>query len=211
MKLLLAGASGLVGSHVLRLALADERITQVTAPVRRALTTTHAKLYAPLVDYDALPTDAAWWQADAVVCALGTTIKVAGSQDAFRRVDHDYPLVVARLAQSHGTPCYVLNSAMGANRQSRIFYNRVKGQLEHDLAHVGFASLTCAQPGLIAGERAEPRTFERAATLVLTALGPLLPRRWRLCPAQNIARAMLDAALAARPGVHVIPAEAMTQ
>ncbi len=211
MKLLLAGATGLVGSHVLRLALADERITQVVAPVRRALPMTHAKLLAPIVDYDALPAGATWWQADAVICTLGTTMRAAGSEAAFRRVDHDYPLDVARLAQSQGTPCYVLNSATGADRASRFFYNRVKGQLEHDLAHVGFASLTSARPGLIAGERADRRPAERAAMAALSVLGPLLPRRWRLCPAQGIAQRMIDAALRAQPGVHVIAAEAMAQ
>lgn len=207
MKLLLAGATGLVGSHVLRLALADARITQVTAPVRRPLSTTHAKLLAPVVDYDALPEDAGWWQADAVVCALGTTMKAAGSEAEFRKVDHDYPLAVARHAHAQGTPTYVLNSATGANAQSRFFYNRVKGELELALAQLGFASLTCARPGLIGGER---RPAERAAIAALTALGPVLPRRWRICPAQAIARAMLDAALHARPGVHVLPAEVLT-
>ncbi|WP_159912600.1 NAD(P)H-binding protein [Pantoea sp. 18069] len=209
MKLLLAGASGLVGSHVLRLALADERITQVTAPVRRALPLTHAKLLAPVVNYDALPEGAAWWQADAVVCTLGTTMKAAGSEAAFRRVDHDYPLAVARLARAQGTPTYVLNSAASASAQSRFFYNRVKGELEQALAQLGFASLTYARPGLIGGERGEPRPAERAAIVALSALGPLLPRSWRLYPAQNIAQAMLAAALLAQPGVHVIPAEAV--
>lgn len=209
MKLLLAGATGLVGSHLLRLALADARITLVIAPVRRALSTTHPKLLAPVVDYDALPEDALWWQADAVVCALGTTMKAAGSQAAFRKVDHDYPLAVARCARAHGTPTYVLNSASGANAQSRFFYNRVKGELELALAGVGFTSLTSARPGLIGGERRESRPAERAALLALTALGPLLPRRWRICPAQTIARAMLDAALQARAGVHVLPAETL--
>ena len=209
MKLLLAGASGLVGGHLLRLALADARITQVIAPVRRALSTTHPKLLAPVVDYDALPEDAPWWQADAVVCALGTTMKAAGSQAAFRKVDHDYPLAVARCARAHGTPTYVLNSASGANAQSRFFYNRVKGELEQALAGMGFTSLTSARPGLIGGERRESRPAERAALLALTALGPLLPRRWRICPAQTIARAMLDAALQARAGVHVLPAETL--
>lgn len=209
MKLLLAGATGLVGSHLLRLALADARITQVIAPVRRALSTTHPKLLAPMVDYDALPEDAPWWQADAVVCALGTTMKAAGSQAAFRKVDHDYPLAVARCAHAHGTPTYVLNSASGANAQSRFFYNRVKGELELALAGVGFTSLTSARPGLIGGERRESRPAERAALLALTALGPLLPRRWRICPAQTIARAMLDAALQGRAGVHVLPAETL--
>jgi len=209
MKLLLAGATGLVGSHLLRLALADARITEVIAPVRRALSTTHPKLLAPVVDYDALPEDAPWWQADAVVCALGTTMKAAGSQAAFRKVDHDYPLAVARCARAHGTPTYVLNSASGANAQSRFFYNRVKGELEQALAGMGFTSLTSARPGLIGGERRESRPAERAALLALTALGPLLPRRWRICPAQTIARAMLDAALQGRAGVHVLPAETL--
>lgn len=210
MKLLLAGASGLVGSHVLRLALADARITQVSAPGRRALALTHPKLLAPLVDYDALPEGADWWQADAVVCALGTTMKAAGSQDAFRRVDHDYPLAVARCARAQGTTTYVLNSATGADVQSRFFYNRVKGELEQALAGMGFTSLSFARPGLIGGERRESRPAERAAMLALTVLGPLLPRRGRICPAQSIAQAMLDAAVHARPGVHVLPAETLT-
>ncbi len=211
MNLLLAGATGLVGSHVLRLALDDARITQVTAPGRRALPIRHAKLYAPVVDYDALPSDAGWWGADAVICALGTTMKTAGSEAAFRHVDHDYPLAVAWLSHRHGTPTYVLNSAVGADVDSRFFYNRVKGDLERDLEQVGFASLTHARPGLIGGERAESRPAERAMILALGTVEPLLPRRWRLNPPQNIAQAMIEAALEARPGVHVIPSTDMAQ
>src|SRR5690554_1778685 len=111
MKLLLVGASGLVGSHVLQRALADERISEVVAPVRRALAE-HPKLFAPLIDFEQLPADAPWWQADAVICTLGTTMKLAGSREVFRRVDHDYPLAVAKLARQHGTLTYVLNSAV---------------------------------------------------------------------------------------------------
>ena len=88
MKLLLVGGTGLVGSIVLRRALGDERIARVVAPTRRALPE-HPKLQAPLVSFEHLPEDAPWWQADAVVCTLGTTIKTAGSREAFRRVDHD--------------------------------------------------------------------------------------------------------------------------
>ncbi|WP_407274908.1 hypothetical protein V6C39_05835 [Dickeya ananatis] len=98
MKLLLVGATGLVGHQVLLKALAESRITQVTAPVRRELPA-HDKLLAPQVSFEHLPQDADWWQADAVICTLGTTIKTAGSQAAFYRVDHDYPLAVARLAK----------------------------------------------------------------------------------------------------------------
>jgi len=209
MRLLLVGATGLVGSHVLRLALADARITQVTAPVRRALPQA-SRLLAPQVDYASLPPDAPWWQADAVVCTLGTTIRTAGSQAAFRRVDHDYPLAVARLARAAGTPVYVLNSAIGADAGSRFFYNRVKGELERDLQAEGFASLTFVRPGLIGGRREEFRAGERIMQGLLGALGPVLPARWRLNPAPGIAAALLEAAVQARPGVHVITADTLT-
>lgn len=206
MKLLLVGATGLVGRHVLALALADARVTAVVAPVRRALPA-HAKLQAPLVDYDRLPAGAPWWQADAVICTLGTTMKAAGTRHVFRRVDHDYPLAVARLALAAGTPAYVLNSAAGANASSRIFYNRVKGELERDLAALGFASLTHVRPGLIGGERDEARAGESAALRILRVLGPVLPARWRINPAPRIAQALLEAAIAAAPGVHVVTSE----
>lgn len=208
MKLLLVGASGLVGSHVLQRALADERISEVVAPVRRALAE-HPKLFAPLVDFDQLPADAPWWQADAVICTLGTTMKLAGSREAFRRVDHDYPLAVAKLARQHGTPTYVLNSAVGADAASRFFYNRVKGELERDLAACGFSSLTLVRPGLISGPRQAFRLGERVAEGILKPLGPLLPRSWRINPADNIAQALLEAAIAAQPGTHIVRSEAL--
>lgn len=210
MQLLIVGATGLVGSQVLQQALADSRITRVVAPVRRALPA-HPQLSAPVVDFEHLPEDADWWQADAVVCTLGTTIRTAGSQAAFRRVDHDYPLLAARLARRHGTPTYVLNSAMGADARSRIFYNRVKGELEHDLQGEGFTSLTFVRPGLISGPRTEHRAGERAMVTVLGALGPLLPRRWRLNPAHRIAQALIDAALRAEPGIHAVGSEALAE
>lgn len=203
MKLLLVGATGLVGSHVLRLALADERVSEVVAPSRRVLDK-HPKLFAPIVDFEVLPTDADWWKADAVICALGTTMKQAGSKKAFRRVDHEYPLAVAKLARQHGTPTYVLNSAVGADATSHFFYNRVKGELERDLAECGFSSLTHVRPGLISGPRQEFRLGERAAECVLTVLGPLLPKKWRTNSADNIAQALLEAAMVARPGVHIV-------
>ncbi len=206
MKLLLVGATGLVGREVLRLALADARVSQVVAPVRKPLPA-HPKLDAPLVDFDRLPADAPWWQADALICTLGTTMKVAGTRQAFRRVDHDYPLAAGRLALAAGTRTYALNSAAGANAASRFFYNRVKGELERDLEALGFASLTHVRPGLIGGERDEARAGEGAALRLLGVLGPLLPRRWRINPAPRIASALLEAALAGAPGVHVVSPE----
>lgn len=206
MRLLLAGATGLVGSHALRLALADPMIERVIAPTRRALPP-HPKLEAPRVDWDALPADAPWWRVDAAVCALGTTMREAGSREAFRKVDFDYPLAIARAAHRAGARAYALNSALGADAGSRVFYNRVKGELEQALAGVGFDSLTYVRPGLIGGERRQSRPGEAAATVLLRALAPALPRRWRINPAPRIAQALLDAALQAAPGVHAVGSE----
>jgi uncharacterized protein YbjT (DUF2867 family) len=209
MKLLLVGSTGLVGRHVLDLALADGRIDAVVAPVRHNVAN-HPKLLAPMVDFERLPNDADWWRVDAVICTLGTTMRMAGSQEAFRRVDHDYALAVADLARQHGASTFALNSAMGANPSSRFFYNRVKGELERDLATLGFRSLTFVRPGLIGGERNETRSTERIAAIVLGALRPILPRRLRINPAERIAQALIDAAIAARPGTHIVGSAELT-
>jgi uncharacterized protein YbjT (DUF2867 family) len=207
-KLLLVGSSGLVGQHVLAGALADSRFDQVVALTRRPLAA-HPKLLNPIVDFDALPADAAWWTVDAVISTLGTTRAKAGSAAAFAHVDHDYPLAVARLAQKHGARTLVLNSALGADPASRLLYSRTKGLVERDIAALGFASLTFVRPGLIGGERAERRTGEALATAILGALAPILPARYRINPAPRIAAALLDAAAAGIPGRHVVPSEAL--
>ena len=208
--LLLVGASGLVGSHVLALALSDPRIGVVHAPTRRALTAP-PKLIATPIDFDHLDEHACIWQVDAVICTLGTTLKTAGSKAAFERVDHTYPLAVARLACDHGTPAYVLNSAIGADTRSSFFHNQVKGRLEQDLADVGFESLTYVRPGVIGGKRQEVRHAERALILLLKLASPLLPERWRLNPPALIARALLEAAIQQAPGVHVVTSSSMTK
>lgn len=193
-RLLLAGATGLVGQEVLKLALADPRVGQVLAPTRRALPA-HPRLQAPQVDFDVLPEDAAWWAADAVICTLGSTIRQAGSQAAFRRIDHDYPLAIARLAQAHGARTFVLVSATGASPDSRVFYSRIKGELERDLAGLGFASLVILRPGLLGGERTQSRPMEAVGMRLLGALDPVLPRRYRIVPAARVAACLLRCAL----------------
>lgn len=181
----------------------------VVSLVRRPIES-KGKLEAIHIDFDNPPRDAPWWQADAVICTLGTTMRAAGSRESFRKVDHDYPLMIARLAKQHGVPNFVLNSAMGANASSRIFYNRVKGEVEQDLRKLNFPCLVVVRPGLIGGERTEQRPGEKLAAAFLGIMGPLLPRKWRINPAQRIAEALLESALSAPPGVTVIPSESLT-
>jgi uncharacterized protein YbjT (DUF2867 family) len=204
--LLLAGATGLIGQSALQLALADARVDKVVAPTRRPLPA-HPKLENPVVDFDALPTEAPWWRVDGVICTLGTTRRRAGSQTAFRRVDFDYPLAVARLARIHGAAAYALNSSLGADPQARVFYARTKGEVEAALRSIGYPSLTLVRPGLLGGDRTEFRFGERLATLGLTVLGPVLPRRYRIVPAVRVAAALLESALDAAPGEQVIESE----
>lgn len=208
MKLLLLGATGLVGRLVLQAALDESRVQQLIAPVRRPLPSTapSPRLQAPVVDFTRLPEDADWWHADAVICTLGTTLKAAGSREAFRQVDHGHVLQAARLARRHGTPAFVLCSAAGADARSRLFYNRVKGEVERDLGALGFASLTLVRPGLIGGARTESRPAERWSQQVLGWLEPVLPPAWRISPAPNIAQALLQAALQPSPGTRVVGA-----
>ncbi len=207
MKVLHVGATGLVGRLVLARLLQAPRVERVVAPTRHALQMTHPRLQNPVVDFEALPGDADWWAVDAVVCTLGTTIADAGSQVAFRRVDHDYPLQVAKLAREHGATAYALNSAMGANARSSIFYNRVKGELEDALPALGYPSLVLVRPGLIDGERERPRTGEGLALAASRLLRPLLPMKWRPSRAESIADALVQAVLDPPPGRSIVEAD----
>ncbi|WP_439487059.1 NAD(P)H-binding protein [Blastomonas fulva] len=204
--LLIAGATGLVGRIVLAKALDDPRIGHVIAPTRSALPT-NPRLTNPIVDYDALPQDADWWRCDAVICALGTTRAKAGSDAAFVRVDHDYPLAVAQAARAQGAQAFALVSAIGADAGSRLLYNRTKGEVEASIAALDFPSYTIVRPGLIGGDRDEFRPAERVSEAILRVFGPVLPRGWRISPAENIASALIEAAMNAPPGRHVISAD----
>lgn len=206
---MIAGATGLVGSHALRQALAHPQVRLVVAPTRRALPT-HPKLLNPVVNFERLPEDADWWGVNAVICTIGTTIKTAGSRKAFYRVDHDLPLRVAELALRQGTQAYAFNSALGADVRSRVFYSRTKGEVERDLLALGYPSLTLVRPGLIGGDRVEDRPRERLFVRISEAIAPVLPRRWRVVPAEAIARTLLESALTATPGVRVVMSEDIT-
>ncbi len=205
-RLLLCGATGLVGREVLRMALQLDSLHEVVALTRRPLPA-HPRLLNPVVDFERLPAEAEWWRAEAAICTLGTTLRDAGSQAAFRRVDVDYVLAFARLARAGGARAFALASSLGADAASRNFYLRCKGEAEQAVQALGFPSLTLVRPSLIGGERERRRPLEQAGMRVLQALAPCLPRRYRVVPAARIAHALLRAALTATTGCTVIASE----
>lgn len=202
---LIAGATGLVGGHCLRLLLGDPAYSRVTALVRRPLAFSHQKLTSMTVDFDRLTT-ADVPSCDHFFCALGTTIRRAGSQEAFRRVDLEYVERLAELAASAGARSCVLVSSVGADPGSRNFYLRIKGQAEQAVSALPFAGVHLFRPSLLLGDREETRPIERVSIVLSTLFqfafrGPLA--RYHPIQAEQVARAMLGAARREGKGTHV--------
>ena len=206
-KAIIAGASGLVGNHLLNELLASREYDSVTALLRRPLDLQHPVLTQRVVDFERidtleLPTGSA--AADTVFCCLGTTIKAAGSRAAFRHVDHDYVLAIARSALDAGARQFLLVGSMGADARSPFFYMRVKGQIEDELRGLPYASVSVFRPAYLAGQRQQRRLAEDVAGAFMQRLAFLMPRAYRPIAAQAVARAMLAQARKAPPGFHVI-------
>ena len=199
-----AGASGLVGREILQGLLADESVAAVHSLGRRELPLTHSKLTQHRVDFKALPALPSVGEA---FIALGTTIKVAGSQAAFRAVDFDAVVAVAKAAKAAGARRLGVVSAMGANPRSAIFYNRVKGEMEEALSALGMDALVIARPSFLAGDRealGQPlRSGEKMALRVSHLLAPLIPANYASVDARSVAGALLAAVPAAK-GRHVL-------
>lgn len=206
-RILIAGATGLIGRQALELALADDRVTQVVAPTRRPLEP-HPKLLNPVVDFDHLAADAPWWAVDGAICALGTTRAAAGSAAAFRKVDLDYARAVAGNVRRHGATRFASVSSVGANPRSRLLYLRTKGELEQTLRDLGFPSLTILRPGFLGGHREEVRMGERVMGTLLQLLAPVLPRRMRISRSERVAARLVEAAVVGVSGVEVLEPDA---
>jgi uncharacterized protein YbjT (DUF2867 family) len=207
---LIAGASGLVGRELLAGLLADDTVAAVHSLGRRDVELSHPKLTQHRIDYSkALP---ALPRVGEAFIALGTTIKVAGSQAAFRAVDHDAVIAVARAAKAAGATRLGVVSAMGADKASTIFYNRVKGETEEALAALGFETLVIARPSFLVGDRealGQPvRGGEKLAQRVSRLLAPLIPDNFKSIDAKLVARALM-AAVPRLHGRHVLLSGAM--
>jgi uncharacterized protein YbjT (DUF2867 family) len=207
---LLVGATGLVGSHCLRLLLADDAWSHVVVLARRRIPVSHPKLVARLVDFDRLSQLSGFPRVTDVFCALGTTIKAAGSRPEFYKVDFSYVVETARLALISGARQFLLVSALGADPSSNIFYSRVKGEAEEAVRKLGYRSLQIFHPSFLGGERSEKRPLERLGLAAFSALsfalvGPLRP--YRPVGGAVVGAAMLEAARREAPGAHVYDVE----
>jgi uncharacterized protein YbjT (DUF2867 family) len=207
---LLVGATGLVGGHVLDRLLREPRWSRVVVLARRPTGRTHEKLTERIVDFEKLAPLGQDTPIDDVFACLGTTIKVAGSQERFRRVDHDYTVTVARLAHDAGARRLALVSSVGASAQSHNFYLRVKGETEGDVRQIGYDSLVIARPSLLVGERSEARTGERVGSVVMGAVAPLMLgplRAYRPIAARDVATALVEALAAGEAGERILTHE----
>ena len=200
MRVLLIGATGVVGTECVKHFNAAKEVSEVHLLVRRELPATLrlSKVREHIIDFEKI--DKLDFPVDAFVSSLGTTIRTAGSQEEFRKVDHDYVIRIAKLAREAGARTCLLVSALGADPNSRVFYNRIKGEIERDLIAIGFESVTIVRPSVLLGDRKEVRVAESFAK----ELGKLLPKKWRSVEPKAIAAKLAEALAARKTGVTVL-------
>ena len=206
--LLLVGATGAVGQAVLEQALDRRDIRRITAPTRRPLAQHSTKLFNPVLDLATLTGKEDFWTCDAVICTLGTTIRAAGSQAAFARIDRDLPVQVGRFAKAAGATRYALNSSLGASAKGN-FYLRTKAEAEQGIVELEFASTTLVRPSLIDAKRDRSRPAEHLGVLLARVLKPAIPKKYRVVTPQQIAAALLQGVLAGEPGVRIVESDAL--
>jgi uncharacterized protein YbjT (DUF2867 family) len=204
-SVVLLGATGLVGRHCLDLLARDPAFSRVVVLARRKFAeATAPRVEAHIVDFDHLAERPDLFRVDEVICALGTTIKaVGGSRTKFRAVDYEMPLAAARLAVAQGARHFLVVSALGADAHSRIFYNRVKGELEDALRTLGFRGLTIVRPSLLLGERQDFRLGEEIGK----RFAWIVPGKYRPIHARDVAAALVRAAKENRPGMRIIESD----
>ncbi|HEY5826359.1 MAG TPA: oxidoreductase [Cyclobacteriaceae bacterium] len=200
---LVAGSTGLIGNQLLELLLADSYYDKVIAPTRKPLDIQHSKLINLVISLDKLTEHSSELKANDVYCCLGTTIKKARSKEAFRKVDLEYPLTFAQLAKENGAENFLLVSALGANKDSSIFYNKVKGETEEAISAVGIKSVHILRPSLLIGPRKEHRSGEDAAKFVYKYMDFLVPEKYKGIESIKVARAMVAFAKREQPGTFI--------
>jgi len=202
MKALIIGATGATGKDLVTQLLADDTYSEVHCFVRKPLTLTHPKLHTHVVDFETPEAWADLLRGDVAFSCLGTTLAVAGSKEAQWRVDYDYQYNFAKLCRDNGVPTFVLVSAAGAKAQSKLFYNRMKGQLEDAIKALGFSCLLIFQPSVLIRSNSDRggENFTVKGIAFLNKLG--LFKRYRPMPTAILAQKMRKEVATAPKGVH---------
>lgn len=200
---LVAGSTGLIGNQLLQLLLAGDYYTVVKAISRKPLEIIHPKLDNIVLEFDRMTEYHEKLQADDVFCCLGTTIKKVRTKERFRQVDFNYPVELARLTKANGAEQYLLVSALGADKSSKIFYNQVKGEVEEAVSQIGFKSLHIFRPSLLMGDRKENRSGEEAGKVFFRYFGFMVPKKYQGIESIKVARAMQKIAEQARSGTYI--------
>jgi uncharacterized protein YbjT (DUF2867 family) len=206
-KAIIAGATGLTGRHCLRLLLENPEYDSVIAVVRKKADIEHPKLLQLIVDFDDLKNELKDISVDDVFCCLGTTMSKAGSKEAFLKVDHDYPLMLAEVMRKNSAQTFNLISALGADTTSFFFYNRVKGLIEEAVKQLDYSKINILRPSLLDGDRMESRPGERLAILISRFLDPIITSfasKMQAIKIEEVAHVLVHLALNGKPGVNVI-------
>lgn len=205
-KVIVAGASGLIGSKLLNILLLEPAYNEVLILVRKKLAVTDKKLLQLVVDFDALDQHAAAISGHAVFCCLGSTKKKTPDLAVYRKIDHDYPLKLAQLAARSSVEQYHLVSALGADKESSNFYTRMKGETEEAIRTAGLKCLHIYQPSILTGDRKESRPMEKFAIGWMKIIDPLLIgslKKYRSIPANTVGQAMYNESIKKQEGVFV--------
>ncbi len=194
-SVLLIGATGLVGNLTLKKLLTHDQIGEVRIVTRRETGIIHEKLKELVVDFELIKPFKSFMQCDVIINCMGTTINKAGSKDAFERIDYFHPLRIAGLCKNNGASKMILLSAIGADKNSSIFYNKIKGRLETDCEALGFKELVIIQPSLLLGERKEHRFGEKLAQKLSVLLTPLVPAKYKAVSIEIVANTIVNHAI----------------
>ena len=198
---LVLGATGLIGDALTHRLVESPAYDRVQVLTRKPLAWQHPRLQEVPFDFD--HPNGLLVRADDIYCCLGTTMKKAGSKEAFRKVDYQYPLDVARLGLENGASQFAIVTAMGANASSSIFYNQVKGEVERDLVALNYPTLLIFRPSLLLGNRSEKRLGERIGSGVMRLFAPLIPAKYKAVDAEKVANAMLTTMQQHHHGNHI--------
>lgn len=204
---LLIGATGLVGESCLTELLKSNTYNKVIAVTRRELSISHPKLQTILVDFENLDASKDLLKCDDVYCAIGSTIAKAGSQQAFRKVDFEYPLKLAQLALWNGATRFILVSSLGADASSSVFYSRIKGELEEALKKLNYEWLVILRPSILLGNRKEKRTGEAVGRFLAEKFAFVfvgLMKQYRGTPVDMLARVMVKLGAVNNKGIKLV-------